>query len=63
MRSIASNSFSLPYSSGFLLSISTFILSVSLIYLILKSYFINISAYLTCLWFSFLVVKNPIKFL
>ena len=63
MRSIASNGFLLLYSFTFLLSVSAFILSVPLIYLILTWYSVNISTYLICLWFNSLVVKNSIKFL
>ena len=55
--------FLFPCSSAFLLSISAFILSVLLIYFILKQYLDNISAYLTCFWFNSFIIRNPVKFL
>ena len=53
--------FLFPCSSVFLLSISIFLLSIPLIYLILKWYLDNISVYLTYFWFSSLVNSSLIS--
>ena len=61
--SIVPKGFLFPCSSAFLLNISIFMLFILLIYLILKWYLNNISAYLTYLQFSSFIIRNPIKFL
>ena len=61
--SITLKGFLFPYSSTFLLSVSALLLSIPLIYLILKQYLDNISTHLIYLQFSSFIIRNPIKFL
>jgi len=59
----ALNTLSLLYSFSFLLSASALTLSNPLTCFILKWYSVSISAYWTCLWLNFLVIRNPVRFL